>query len=264
MLREGPFYIANACSLFFQIGSSVLWAMIGIGVLFFAGSQMLHTFLLLDCDTAIPGTSICTARESYRLVYALMRGKALFDEGEWSRDAILIVSVFSVLCLLWIAAVLLNIVMLALRLDPDDIAAKVFWEPQLSTMLAFGLPQRKTDVERAMQQFWNRLTNQQSDEDDDHDRAFKSPGRVNRALLSMLSIFIIPLWFLVGSLTLGWLWPPQTREWLFRPRDNSKVNRKNDTVTPNSQLSQEVRLTKMMFLRKSLISNVNCSIYASS
>lgn len=209
---------------------------------------MFYTFLLLDCDTAIPGISICTARESYRFVYALVRGETLVEEGEWSRDATILVSVFLVVCMLWLAAVLLNIVNAALRLDPEQVALSVFWEPQLATTLAFGLPHRKMDEARPMERFWNILTNQRDDDDYEH----KASGRTDRFLLRFLSIFAVPLWILIGAVTLGWLWPPQVREWIFRPKDFEKTFHKIVSDTPIRQLRQEVHLLKIITYEKAM------------
>ncbi len=203
---------------------------------------MFSTFLLLECDTAIPGISVCTARDSYRFVYALMRGEIPQGGGEWSKDAITLASVFLVLCILWVAAVLLNVVMAAFRIDPDEVALKVFWEPQLAKVLAIGLPHRQIDAYYPMEQLWNILTSQR--DDDDNER--KVSGKFKASTMGVLGIFVIPLWILAGVLTLGWLWPPQVREWLFRPKGFHNSSRPAPPNTPTSQLSHEVRLVKMM------------------
>jgi hypothetical protein len=36
--------------------------------------------------------------------------------------------------------------------------------------------------------------------------------------LWIVSIILVPIWLLLGFLTLGWLWPPQVRRWLFQPK----------------------------------------------
>lgn len=217
---------------------------------------MFYTFLLLDCDTAIPGLSICTARESYRFVYTLIRGETLVDQGEWSKDAILLACVFFVLCLLWVAAVLLHIGIAAVRLDPDEVALVVFWEPQLATVIAFGLPRCQRD--RPLDRFWNILTHQRDgDDDDDDERKTSFTGSVHRFLLTVLSLFLLPLWIILGTLTLGWLWPPQVREWLFSPNDFKKASNRTSVFSTTAasqqqQLSQEVRLMKQMAYEKAI------------
>jgi hypothetical protein len=209
---------------------------------------MFSTFLLLECDTAIPGTSVCTARESYRFVYALMRGDIPQEGGEWSKDAITLTSVFLVMCILWVAAVLLNVVTAALRIDPDEVTLKAFWEPQLAKVLAIGLSQRQIDAYCPMERLWNILTNQH---DDDHNESNVS-SKLNALTRGMVGIFLIPLWILAGLLTLGWLWPPQVREWLFRPKGFQKTSRPTASDTPTSKLSHEVRLVKMMTYEKAM------------
>ena len=37
-------------------------------------------------------------------------------------------------------------------------------------------------------------------------------------LLWMVSIILVPIWLVLGFLTLGWMWPPQVRRWLFQPK----------------------------------------------
>lgn len=186
-----------------------------------------------------------------------MRGETLVEEGEWSRDAIFLVSVFLVLCMLWVAAVLLNIGIAAVRLDPAEVALQVFWEPQLATVVAFGLPHRRSDAYRPLERLWNLLTNQRDDDydDDDDDIENKAPvGSIDRVLYGFLSIFIIPLWILIGALTLGWLWPPQVREWLLSPKDFKKTSHQTvpDGPTSQQQLSQEIRLIKLMAYEKAI------------
>lgn len=228
-----------------------MWPLVAAGALLVAGSQMFYTFLLLDCDSAVPGIPVCTAPESYRFVYALIRGETFPRESEWSRDAIILVSVFLLLCILWIAATLLNIVIAALRLDLDKVALKVFWEPQLAIVLSFGFPQdtNQKEADHPMQTFWNILTNQHGG----NDYWYKTFGRINRFILGVLSIFVIPLWILIGALTLGWLWPPQVREWIFHPNNFQKTPHSTAVVdAPITQLRQELQLVKLMSYEKAI------------
>ncbi|GAX24012.1 hypothetical protein FisN_26Lh080 [Fistulifera solaris] len=227
---------------FLQMANTLFWAVVVVGIICVAGSQMFSTFLLLECDTAIPGTSFCTAKGSFRFVYALMRGEIPQEGEEWSKDAVTLTSALLVLGILWVAAVLLNVVMVALRIDSDEVALKAFWEPQLAKVLAIGLPHRQIDAFCPMERLWNMLTNQREDDDNES----KVSNKFNALTKWALGIFLVPLWILAGVVTLGWLWPPQVREWLFRPQGFHKTSRPTGHNTPTSQLSHEVRLVKMM------------------
>lgn len=70
---------------------------------------------------------------------------------------------------------------------------------------------------------------------------------LNRSLLMrrMIAIFVLPLWFIFGIISLGVLWPPQVRKWLFCPNLNTherhSINDKQKRINFDNVLKDDVK-----------------------
>lgn len=76
-----------------------------------------------------------------------------------------------------------------------------------------------------------------------------SPTFINSVLcIRLVSILIIPLWVVIGLLSLGILWPPQCRRWLltWSNYDNQLIEQERDDVNhPKIRRNAEDSLNKM-------------------
>jgi hypothetical protein len=75
------------------------------------------------------------------------------------------------------------------------------------------------------------------------------------AAATILAIFVVPIWFALGIVSLGFLWPPQVRRWLFRPAGRierkRKVAAKDDSNAQVSLMRNEVMKLKLMSYERS-------------
>jgi hypothetical protein len=61
-------------------------------------------------------------------------------------------------------------------------------------------------------------------EENPYDEADLRPGNIEfwvTVFYKALALFIIPLWLLIGFVSVGILWPPQVREWLFVQKETA-------------------------------------------
>jgi hypothetical protein len=70
----------------------------------------------------------------------------------------------------------------------------------------------------------------------------------------MAAVFIIPLWLILGALSVGWLWPPQVREAVFTSTvlAHSSESEKDDElrITQVAKLQQEVVVLREELLQE--------------
>ena len=261
--------------------TSLIWPIVAAGVLIIAGAQMFYTLLYLDCDTAISSASICSVRGSYRLVFALVRGESFIDlEGgeEMTMETIILLAVFLLLLSAFAVAILLTIIMAAASLDSEQIALENFWEPKL----AFVFPLAKDNDEEkypqdvnytkkhadrlvqsrgfyaGLERAWDSLVLPWSrggsiNSQNWYTRSARS--KCSTLLFGALALFILPLWFLAGFLSVGLLWPPQVRRSFFRPwagRQNRARKQTNELTTLQlSEIRREMLNLKHMNYSKS-------------
>ena len=68
------------------------------------------------------------------------------------------------------------------------------------------------------------------------------------------ALFILPIWFALGLITLGLLWPPQIRRWLFCPRPVGGTRvRKSSRSRPYALNGDDLVKTKLSKLRSELV-----------
>jgi hypothetical protein len=217
------------CGMAVFVGSSVqliktlVWplALAAMGIV--AMSQVLYT--LEDCGTA----GVCTISDAYTTVYWMILGEPVIhdEDQELSKSMTALLIAFTMLWIWWIVSVLVMAVSEAHQLDRHEIALKWFWEPKVAlTILAGGKPkisdppsctQRYCDE---MERIWHVLASSIQGEQQQHHKqevhwsacCFR-PGVI--ALTRLLAVIVLPIWWALGLVTLGLLWPPQVRRWLF-------------------------------------------------
>ena len=231
-----------------QLSSYVVYALIALGAVFVAFTQMLYTVFQTDCENAISTSTVCSVRDSYRIVYLLLRGEVFVDvtgSTQMSSQAATMIAAF-LFSLFVVAVGLFAIIILVTgQADLDELARRCYWEPIMAYVLSMntlgvcGNEKRRTCgdfMSDKLSVAWDVLT-----------LHFTGGGGLSTksktwlvspiftAPLAVLSFIIIPIWILVGALTLGFLWPPQIRRVLFRPntlwQSRRAILRSSETTT---------------------------------
>ena len=208
----------------FQLLKTLLWplalAFMGIAAM----SQVLYT--LEDCAGA---SGICTVSDAYTTVYLMILGEPVIvadDDGYegLSRSMTALLIVFTVLWIWWIVSVMATTVSEAYQLDRHDIALKWFWEPKVALTILAGGRSNITDPPSCtqaycdgMERLWHVLVSSikggHGKKDVHWNACCFRPSMI--ILTRLLAVIVLPVWFLLGLVTLGAFWPPQVRCWIF-------------------------------------------------
>lgn len=214
---------------FFQIANRIVYPFITAGVLIIAFAQCFYTLLQLDCSDAIAVSPVCSVRDAYRVVYMLGRGGSLVDPTgveRLSTEAVLLVTMFLLVFAIFLLALLVTVLIAASHLDFDQIALNAYWEPKLAFVLSAGdlgvasgdFSDRKEGFEAKKAQMWDVfLLTLLGGEPVKGANWFARP-LPSKVFTLVTAMFVVPLWFMLGLCSLGLLWPPQLRLWLFRPQ----------------------------------------------
>jgi hypothetical protein len=175
----------------------------------------------------------CDFWTSFLSVYTMLLGEV--DETNFSESnvATALFIIFMFLCVILLANVLIAIVTDSYKVIQDQRAAIVFWTNRLDFVAEmdaiangpwkrrfkkwFGLSGEDDASGHKEQIFGKELWNQCIElfEDEIDDGYFSVDFLLYTILRIVVATLIIPLWLLLGVLTLGWCWPPQVREAVF-------------------------------------------------
>jgi hypothetical protein len=135
-----------------------------------------------------------------------------------------------------------------------DAIANGPWKSRFKRSFGFGKGGNEADGEGGPaslghswgKEFWKRLMDLFEDEIDEGVVSFEF---VCYTLLRVVTaVFVIPLWLTLGIFTVGWLWPPQVREFVFTSTVTkfSSVSEKENELrkTQVKQLEQEVNVLR--------------------
>lgn len=186
------------------------------------------------------------------------------DETTFKSSAVstVLFVVFMFLCVILLCNVLIAIVTDSYKVIQDQRAAIVFWTNRLDFIAEmdaiangpwkkrlkaiFGIDEGHASNGRADQQFgkelWVRAT--ELFEDEVEDGFFSVDFLLYTLLRIVVAVFVIPVWLLLGLVTLGWFWPPQVRESVFTSKvfKHSSDTEKEDEMrkTQVKKLNEEV------------------------
>ena len=219
-------FVGSTC----QIIRTLFWpfTLAALGVV--AMSQVLVT--LEDC---VDGT-VCSLADAYATIYWIIVGEPIIGVGEFSAfenpmstSMIVLLMFYTLLMLFWVVSIIAMTVSEAHRLDRQQIALQWFWAPKVTLTVNSRLPfkeateDRTTCMERYCD-FMERLCHVLSSSirgghlkgEVYWDAWCFRPGFIY--LTRLMALIIFPIWFCLGIVTLGFLWPPQLRRWLFSTR----------------------------------------------
>ena len=232
------------------------------GVLVIAFAQSFYTLLQMDCANAMATTPVCTVRDSYRVVYMLIRGESLVDTtgiNQFSGQAPFLVALFLVLFAIFLLSVLVTVLTASSILDFEQIALHSYWEPILGFILSTGTFANEQDVSYHKKSFevkkahmWDMFTRTLVGGVPKMEGGlFVYPLR-SYVMTWIIAIFIVPLWFVLGLVSLGLLWPPQLRRILFRlPTTRNQCQRSEQARTQLTDVQNEILQMKCMSYERS-------------
>jgi hypothetical protein len=235
-----------------RLSSVLAWPLCVAAMGIVATSQVLYT--LQDCPTTATGeVGMCTLSDAYAVVYGMMLGEPVpmitagEDDGDvpnggYSAAVVATVIVFTVLWIWWILSAACATLTEVHRLDRNQLALAWYWEPKIAlAIMATGIGDHGKTKKRTkkisdapslmdrycdgMERCWDILTSVLRDGEgrssnstiNRHWNAWCFRSRLTVVITGCVSVVILPIWLAAGLLTMGLLWPPQVRRWLFRP-----------------------------------------------
>jgi hypothetical protein len=227
--------------------------------------EYLNSILEIENESISP---VCSVRDSYRAVYKLARGdnslvlteNAANSSVVSSSESLTMTATFLAGWIVFSITFLICLIMATSTLDYDEIGKSTFWEPILafvvsltvfrddnkhsrqvnripslparffegweSCMSALGVNPRRR---RARSDYWTKHI------------PSKSCNPIDLPILgTFLASIIVPIWIIMGIFTVGLLWPPQIRQFLFR-----STIRSNSTLRTRAYKERSVLLTKL-------------------
>ena len=232
-------FIGSAVHLF----QTLFWplGLAGMGIV--AMSQILYT--LEDCGFG-DDTGGCSLSDAYTTIYWLILGEPVIHEDGYqtlSRSMTALLVTFIFLWIWWVVSVLVMTVSEAYRIDRQQIALRWYWEPKIALTIFVGDKPKFANppsyVQRycdQMETLWHILASSiqggvQNKKGEVHWYAccFR-PGVI--ILTRLAAIIVLPIWWVLGLVSLGILWPPQVRRWLFNWCSSGSI--KNSTKQPST------------------------------
>ncbi|GKZ00732.1 hypothetical protein MPSEU_001025100 [Mayamaea pseudoterrestris] len=218
-----------------KIACFLVWPVIIVCALCIGFAQMFCTLLQLDCERAIGITTVCSVRDSYRVVYMLARGESLASNQSYetmSRDAVVLVMLFLLLAALFCVGLLLSLLTASTHLSFEQLSTIYFWEPKLAghfSLKNFNSSPGSVDRDET---FWDSFDVKLDRTwtlcmvnlfgDDKRKRkhwvtSSKNSWNIRSLLSSLFAVVLVPIWLVLGIFTFGLAWPMQVRVALFRP-----------------------------------------------
>lgn len=177
----------------------------------------------------------CNGWDAFLNIYNMLLGNVDETQFQGNLTATILFVLYMFLVVILLANVLIAIVTDSYKVIQDQRAAIVFWTNRLNFIAqmdaiangpwrkllrkALGLQVKRqrhdspgwTNV--LAERYWKGLMDLY--EDDVNAEVFSCEYLIVSLVRLLASIFIIPAWILLGFVTLGWLWPPQIREYFF-------------------------------------------------
>eukprot|EP00977_Amphora_coffeiformis_P008486 scaffold1918_cov154-Amphora_coffeaeformis.AAC.23 len=243
------FAMAVFTGILSQLANYVFYVLIAFGAVVVAFGQMLYTVFQTSCEDAIAQSAVCSVRDSYRVIYLLLRGASLADETgttTMSIQAITMVTTFFFFLLVVAVGLLAIVVLVAGQADIGELARRSYWEPMLAyvmSMNTLGFCGRYNErtfgdaMSAKLGVAWDVLTFHFTRQGSSKNTHWFVKSR-HIWVLAPFSFLIIYVWFFLGLVTLGFLWPPQLRRALFRP--STLWRRQRSVVRSSETTSQQI------------------------
>jgi hypothetical protein len=229
----------------------------------------------LDEGGTVNGESlnICSLWDSFKIVYLLVIGEGFIVAEASSGDAtIVLLLVFVVLAFILILHTVSLTILNLQASGVKDTMVESFWSPmlthvllihQLNDIFCFGGNGRKPcfSLNSRLEDMWDYMIVSYSDVDIRDTKWWYLQRDLGQSHLlgkkwfvRMVGFFVIPIWFCIGLATLGILWPPQIRQWIFQVGMDEEDLIAFDEAVGQSDFSQ-------MTLLQSDVSNMKMMMY---
>jgi len=221
----------------FKVARMIFWPLLVAGILCVGFAEMFYVLSQVDCDQFEQSAQVCSLRHAYRFVYYVFIGGPLVELNsleKLSAGMVVLVAMFSLLVFLLFLCILVVVIVVASKCEVEHVALDAYWEPKLAFVLSsqdsriaaarhkpgLSVPQ-PTRVDRlvaTLAEMWEVQSGILFGNKHGRQWYARSSSAWHNCCLVALAALFIPLWLLVGLATLGFLWPPQVRQYLFQPR----------------------------------------------
>ena len=217
----------------------IVWPIIVAGIFIVGFAEMFYTLSQVDCVQSSDSTSMCSLRHAYQFVYYIITGEPVVELDHLetlSAGMAVLVAMFSLLLFLLFLCILVVVIVVASKCDVENVALDAYWEPKLAfvlssqdsrvaagrhkTGLSVPQPSRVDRLVARLAELWEVQTGLVFGSKEDRHWYARSSSAWQNCCVAIFSALFIPLWLVAGFATLGFLWPPQVREYLFRPRSS--------------------------------------------
>jgi hypothetical protein len=197
---------------------------------------------------------ICSLWDSFKIVYLMVIGEGFIGAEASSEDAtIVLLLLFVVLAFILILHTISLTILNLQSSGVKDTMVESFWSPMLTHILLirqlgniFCLGGRRClSLTSRLENMWDYIIVSYSDVDVKDTKWWylqrdlgKSHFFGKKWFVRIVGFFIIPIWFCIGLATLGILWPPQIRQWIFQVGMNEEDLVALDESVDHSDLSQ--------------------------
>lgn len=219
----------------------ILWPLLVVTIFVVGFAEMFYTFSQVDCVKGMSDISVCRLRDAYRLVYFLAVGEPIVEidnDDDMATGMTVLVVLFLTLGVLLLLGILVVVMVGASKYDSESIALDSFWEPKLAFVLssqdtraAAAARQKKvmhmpqpSCMDRFMMQLehlWTLnvcfLRGRDARNEELWYKHLNSTSFCSTVFLRLWAAFFLPLWIILGLATMGLLWPPQIRRFIFQP-----------------------------------------------
>jgi hypothetical protein len=216
----------------------LFWPLLAVAALVVGFAQMFFTLNWTTpkdgCETVLGGRALCSVRDAYATVYLLLLGTPLVNSGDG--DELTNGTIASDYGIHLPFAPVANQSRQSrsssetVRQDWNEGAVANFWESKLAFLyltITSNFPYSSTinNTTKSMDNLTSNLW--EGCMLSIYGSAEKQPTSSSVQLLAglrrMLSLLMVPVWFMFGWTTLGLLWPPQVRSWVFPCATESTV-----------------------------------------
>ena len=213
---------------------------------------------------------ICSIWDSFKIVYLLVIGEGFVGADASSGDqTIALLLIFVVFAFLLILHTVSLAVLNLQSYNQKDAMVDSFWFPILIHLLIvhncqetiFFCGCKYQNFATRLEDMWDYIRVAFSDVDVKDTKWWYLQRDLGRSHLMskkwfvrIVGVFIVPIWFCLGVFTLGILWPPQIRRWIFSiGMDTSHSSIFEESFIPTNEPSQMTTIQSDLSKMKTML-----------
>lgn len=264
--------VGKFCSNTLHLTKRLISPLLVICILTFAFMQMIyiaHTggdrnnICSMEDGQSVDTIRVCSVWDSFKLLYLLTIGEIFLGDTSSKSSVVVLVMVFIVIIFILVVTTLVTNLRLA---EKDQSLVKSFWAPLLTyvlftrsahTILCCGNSLMFSSLERRMENAWEYIMISFSDVEYKDTKWWyvqselgKSHLFTSKRFIQTIGCFIIPFWMIAGLVTLGILWPPQIRWWLFSIGIGDDLDSSVSDMLEDTKHTNELKTLKLLLYDK--------------